>query len=212
MQGLKIIFNAIPEEGEWSHSNVEEEIKELIKKIASTLIKEERDFQLYRTYEHEKYGPVYISFTVIIKYYEDEDIKKIRDITGTATTTKYQCCQHDGCYNIVTTPKPVCPLLKDGVDGSFHEIHDYCVNHISQLSRRLMQTLETIRETPGRLEDWRYIHVWKWPLFYVAQRVTQEHDYGDWEAPHDWECLVETPWFYARTKEEAIEKAKKYKS
>jgi hypothetical protein len=206
MQGLKIIFKTDPTEEEPHQSWRTETQKRHVTNLLPVLVKNNCSFHFFIDFSE----PI-----VHAKHYYGDQLKEIRKaLKGVEHISfeSYPVCEAPECYERIAGEKIPYPIFnRHGESDSVHPIFEQCEWHLSDASRRLLATLETIDETPkGKEDHWVCIHVWKWPLFWVAQRVWQEWNYDGWENPNIFPYCAASPWVCAKTKESAIQAARDY--
>ncbi len=214
MRGLKIIFKTDPTDEEPHQPHRVETQKQHVSNLLSTLVKEECEFHFYRNIDRT---PTLTSdwpeLIVHTKHYYGDQLKEIRkSLKGTEQISfeDYPVCEAPECYERIAGEKVPYPLFNRHGE-EIHPIFEQCKWHLSEASTRLLATLETIDETPkGKEDHWVCIHVWKWPLFWMSQRVWQMWNYDGWENPNVFPYSVATPWICAKTKELAIQAARDY--
>jgi hypothetical protein len=214
MQSLKIAFKTDPTEDEPYQPHRMETQKRHVSNLLPVLIKNNCSFHfcinLMRTPTSISDYPELI---VHAKHYYGDQLVEIRkSLKGVEHISfeTYPVCEAPECYEHIAGEKVPYPLFnRHGED--IHPIFEQCVGHLSEASTRLLATLKTIDETPkGKEDHWVAIHVWKWPLFWMSQRVWQMWNYDGWENPNVFPYSVATPWLCANTKEQAIEHARTY--
>jgi hypothetical protein len=216
MQGLKIIFKTDPTEEEPHQSWRTETQKRHVNNLLPVLVKNDCPFHFYINCDHQTDpNSLYPELTVHAKHYYGDEIAKVRkSLKGVEHVSfeKYPVCEAPECYERIAGEKIPYPIFdRHGECTSVHPVFEQCEWHLQDPSRQLLATLETIDETPkGKEDHWVCIHVWKWPLFWVAQRVWQMWNYDGWENPNVFPYCVASPWLCAKTKELAITAARDY--
>lgn len=206
MHGFAIIFEICPT-GDLSQEHMEAQRRERVQDLVGFLLAHDLPFQFYKEWTHP-----YTTLIVLTKcFYSDQvdQIKQRLEGMDAVSIKEQEVCERSGCYEEIAGKDLHYPLM-DKYGEDLHAIHRYCGAHLALTSLKILETLETLTIASG--DHWICIHVWRFWERWVAQRVSQKWDRGDFRPGLSSPYLDATPWLVASTKDAAIALARAYRN